>query len=315
MSPLASGLASQLGLKEEVTWGTAVTPDRFYEIRSLSIKQEIERIESEAIRAGTRVMRSDDWLAGRKVVAGDIELELSSKNWALLGKHMFGGIVTAGAGPYTHTLTPGDLTGKGLTIQGGLPDTAGTVQPFTWAGCKVASWEMSFDNQGLVPVTLSVVGKSETTATGLATAAYTSSNALLSFTHGAITLGGSSFKVRSGSLSGDNGLNAERFYVGQDATSEPLEAALRDYSGTLECDFESLTAYNRFVNGTEAALVLTFTRSADIVQITTNVRFDGETPDVSGPDILTQTLPFKCVGSTTDASAITMVVTSSEATP
>jgi hypothetical protein len=316
MSTIPSGLGAALGIAEEVTWGTAVTPPtRWYEFRGMALAQDIARIESEAIRANTRVMRSDDWTPGRKGVAGDLTVELSTKNMALLHKHMFGGVATSGAGPYTHTFTPGTLTGKGLTVQELLPDTSGTVRALTVPGVKVASWELSFDNEGLVPLTLSFVGKSATTATAAGTPSYTSSNNVFSFAHGSLTIAGSSAPVRSGSLSGDNGLDLERFFFGQDTISEPLEAGMREYGGSLEIDFESLTQYDRFVNGTEAALVIAFTRGSDSITYTANVRFDGATPEVGGPEILSMTVPYKCVGSTTDASALTAVVVSSESTP
>jgi len=54
-------------------------------------------------------------------------------------------------------------------------------------------------------------------------------------------------------------------------------------------------------------MVLDFTSGTDRVTITTNVRFDGESPQVGGREILTQSVPFKCVG-TTDAAAITAVL-------
>jgi len=228
---------------------------------------------------------------------------------------MIGAPVTAGAGPYTHTVSPSDLSGRSLTVQVGRPDIGGTVRAFTFAGMKVASWELSCSVDELALCTLSMVGMTETTATALATPSYTASNALFAFTHGAITVAGSSFPVKEVSLSGDNGLDGERFYVGQPTTSEPLEASWRDYSGSLTADFVDLVAYQRFVSGTEAALVVTFTRGADAIQVTTNVRFDGSSPEVGGADILEQSLDFKCVGPSTDASALTVVVTSSEATP
>lgn len=311
-----SSISAQLGLKAESTWGTAVVVDRFYELISESLDYDVERLESEAIRASTRVQRSDDWTAGSKTVSGNIELDLSTKNWALLFGHMLGTTVTTGTGPYTHTITPGDLTGKGLTIQVGRPSTDGTVQPFTFNGCKIAGWELSSEVGGLGRVSLDVVGKDMTTATSLATASYTASNSLLSFVHGAVSLAGSSAKVRSMTISGDNALEAERFFIGQDTTSEPLEAGYRQYTGTLEMDFESLTAYDRFRNGTEGAFSAVFTRSTDSITIAGNVRFDGpSTPNVDGQGILGISMPIKFLGSSTDASALTVTVVSGEATP
>lgn len=312
-----SGISAQLMLAEESTWGTAVTVTRAYELRSESIGHDIGRIESDGIRAGQRVQRSEDWLGGAEKIAGSVELELSTKNWALLGKHMMGSVATAGAGPYTHTLTPGDLTGKGLTGQVGRPDVSGTVQPFTFAGLKVAGWELSCEagNEDPALVTLDLVGKSETTATALATASYTASNALFAWPHLAITIGGSPVNWRSFSLKGTNPLKDDRFRGGVTTVDEPLENGLRTYEGSITLDFDTLTQYNRFVNGTEAALVATFTRGADIIAITTNSRFDGVPPAVESRDLLQVEVPFKCIGPTTDAGALTVVVTSSEATP
>lgn len=312
---LRSSLAAQFGVGEEATWATAVTPTRFYEIRDLDVAYEIERVESEAIRASTRIARSDDWIAGTKKVSGSFGVDLMTKNMALLFKHAMGNVVTTGTGPYVHTLTPGTLTGKGLTMQGGYPSTDGVVNAFTWNGGKISEWTLACSAGELATLDLNVLAKEQTAATALATASYTSANALFSFTHGAITIGGATALIRECELKGNNGMDGERWFVGQDTTSEPLEKELRVYDGTLTADFESMTALNRYINGTEAALVLTFTRGADIVKVTANIRVDGENPTVSPGEILELSQPFKCLGSTTDASAVTVEITSAEAAP
>ena len=56
---LNSGLAAQFGVAEETTWGTAATPDRFYEFVSEGIKNDLARIESKGLRSQNRVLRSD----------------------------------------------------------------------------------------------------------------------------------------------------------------------------------------------------------------------------------------------------------------
>lgn len=310
-----SGIAGQLGLKEETTWGTAVVVDRFYELLSEEIDFEPARVESEGIRSEQRVIRSDDWGAGTKRVSGSIELELSTKNMALLFKHAMGTLGTTGAGPYTHTLTPGTLTGKGLTVQAGRPSSDGTVQPFTWNGCKITAWELAFEIDQHVTLTLEIVGKDQTTGTALATASYTSSNLLLSFTHGAIALGGSAAKVKSGTIRGENALNLDRVFVGDTSISEPLENGRREYSFDLTCEFESLTSLNRVVNGTEAALSLAFTRSTDSITVAGNIRTDEGMPNLADMDILEQPLTGKFVATAADSTAISVVVVSSEATP
>jgi hypothetical protein len=312
---IGSGISGQFGLKEETTWGTAVTVDRFYELLSESIGYEIDRMESEAIRSDQRVIRSDDWGAGTKRVSGPFKIELSTKNIALLMKHALGTVNTTGAGPYTHTCTPGSLTGKGLTIQAGRPSSDGTVNPFTWNGCKIVSWELSFELGKHVTLTINVVGKDQTTGTALATASYTASNNLLSFTHGAITVAGSAIKVKSGTIKGENALNTDRVFLGDTTISEPIENGRREYSFELNCEFESLTALGRVVSGTEAALSLAFTRSTDSVTVAGNVRFDDGMPALEGMDMLEQPLSGKFVATAADSTAISVTVISGESSP
>lgn len=310
-----AGIAGQLGLAAESTWGTPVTVTRFYELISESISYEIARIESEGIRSEQRVIRSDDWTPGTKRVSGSVELELSTKNMALVFVHALGGLSTSGAGPYTHTITPATLTGKGLTVQVGRPSSDGTVQPFTFDGVKITAWELAFELDQIVKLTLELVGQDQTTGTALATASYTASNSLLAFTHGAITVGGSAVKVKSGTIRGENPLNLDRVFLGDTTINEPIENGRREYTFDLACEFESLTALNRIVNGTEAALSVAFTRSTDSITVTGNLRFDEGMPALEGFDVLEQPLSGKFVATAADSTAITVAVVSGEATP
>lgn len=314
-----SGISAQLALLVESVYGTAVTVSRFYEVRLFNVKYHKARIVSDAIRAGSSVERSDDWMAGAETVSGTVELDLTTKNIAYLLQFLGFTVATAGAGPYTHSGTPvaGNLTGKSFTLQGGFPDTSGTVQPFTWSGCKVTKWGLSWTANESEPIKLSldIVGQTQTTATGLAAASYTASNAIFSWVHAATTFAGSAVKVKKFELSGDLGLDVERFHGGSALMSEPLEAAKRAYTGAALLDFTGLTDINRYWNGTETALVQTITRSTDVVTITANARFDGDPPEVSGRGLLEVNMPFTCVATGADSTALTVVVTSGEATP
>ena len=59
--------------------------------------------------------------------------------------------------------------------------------------------------------------------------------------------------------------------------------------------------------------MLTFTSGADILAITTNVRYDGETPTVSGAELLELPVPFMAISDTSDAAAYTAVLTNADA--
>ena len=225
--------------------------------------------------------------------------------------------MTAGAGPYTHTATPGDLAGKSLSIQVGRPDIAGVVRPFSYTGCKIATAELGFSVNEYAQMTLGIYGAHEDTGQALGTASYPASYAPFVFTAGSVSVAGSGFDVKEGSLSIDNGLATDRHFIRSttpERPKEPLEANRRAITGELTADFVDLTAYNRFVSGTEAALVLTFNSGASsILTVTMNVRYDGTTPNIGGDELLEQSLPFKAVSGTSDAAAITVVTTNSDA--
>jgi len=315
--PLASGLAGQLGLAEEVTYGTYVAPTRFTEFNTESLHLERERIESAGIRAGRRILHR--WAQGIQRVNGDIELELAPQGMALIWKHILGANVDSGTGPYTHTITPGDLTGKSLSIQIGRPTISGTVQAFSYLGCKIAQAELDLKTNDWAMLKLSIYGAHEDTSQTLGTASYPATLTPFVFTQGSLTVAGSAFDVISANVSIDNGFAVDRHFIRAttpERPKEPLEAKRRTITGTLTADFVDLTAYNRFVNGTEAALVVTLNAGAAAqTTITMNVRYDGTTPSIGGDELVGQELPFKAVSATSDAAAITVAVLNSDTTP
>lgn len=312
-----SGLAAQLGVKAETTWGTFVAPTRFYPLISESLTEEIDRIESEGIIAGARVLRSEQWAAGNVDVGGDIQTELYQQGMGALLKACFGAVSTSGAGPYTHTFTPGDLTDDHLSVQVGKPDVAGTVQPFSFVGMKVTDWELAMEAGGLVTLSTSLVGKSLATSESLATASYgTGAATPFTFKHASATIAGGAANVKKLTISGSNGLDTDRRFIGSEYRAEPLEAELREYGGTVDLEFENLTQYNQFRNANEVALVSTISAGASASLTTTmNVRFDGATPEVDGKGIVQLSAPYKCIGTSTDATAITAVLISNDTTP
>ena len=157
---IRSGINAQWGFDEESAWGTGVTPTRFLPFISEKVNQNIARIESKSIRVGRRVIDSSSWAAGDITIAGQIQTEVYDRNMGLLFKHMFGAVTTSGAGPYAQTYTPGDLTGKSLTMQFGRPGVAGTVHPFTYAGCKISKWQLQCSVNQFVTLGLDITAKS-----------------------------------------------------------------------------------------------------------------------------------------------------------
>jgi Phage tail tube protein len=315
--PLASGLGGQLGLAEEVTYGTYVAPARYLEFNTENVNYERERIESAGIRAGRRVLHR--WAQGIQRVQGRIVMECAPQGNALLWKHILGSISTSGTNPYTHTATPGDLSGKSLTLQIGRPDIGGTVRSFSYLGCKIASAELACSLNQWAMLTLNVYGAHEDTTQTLGTASYPATYTPFTFTAGSLQIAAANYDVQEFSMSIDNGLALNRHFIRAttpERPKEPLEANRRAITGTITSDFIDLTAYNRFVNGTEAAMVLTFNSGAAAqLTVTLNVRYDGETPDIGGAELVGQSLPWKALSSTSDAAAVTVAITNADTTP
>ena len=137
---IGSGMSAQIGYGLESTPGVAVDPTLFLPFRSESLEDTRERVNSESIVAGRRVLDDDNWNGGPITVGGMVQHDLYDRGLGPLFKACFGGKATSGSGPYTHVFTPGALSS--YTIQKGVPDVAGTVHPMTFAGNYVASWEV-----------------------------------------------------------------------------------------------------------------------------------------------------------------------------
>ena len=307
---MSGGADAQIGWKSESTPGTAVVVDTFQPFVSENIKQNIEYLDTATISA-RKVLRLTK--QGSKMVEGGFSMELPNQDVAVLMKHMFGGVSTTGAGPYVHTYTPDALEGDALTVQVGRPASTGTVHPFTYAGCKISEWTIAASVGQIATLDCSVVGMTETTGTALASASYASDWEPFVFTEASLSITGSSVAtVRDVTLSGNNAIE-RRVRLGSATSVQPLEIGLRSYTGTITTDFDDLTHYGLFTAGTETALVLTFDNGTDDLEITCNIQFTGETPEVGGFDLLGQSLPFRCISSTSDAAAITAVLTNGEA--
>lgn len=314
---ISSGLGSQFGFAAEGTAGTFQTPTKFLEFTGESLALHRNRIPRRGMRAGRRTLYG--WAATEQWVDGDVNIELGPQGSALLFKHALGSVVTTGANPYTHTCTPGSPDALALTVQVNRPDIGGVDRAFSYLGCSITGFELGCKVGEFLMGKFSFYGMHEDTAQALASASYPAGYAPFVFTQASLTIAAAAYDITEFTFAGDNGLKTGRHYMRATTPERPKlskEADQRQYTGTLKSDFIDLTAYNRFVNGTEAALAMTFNAGASAqLIITANVRFDGDTPQVSGPSLLEQSLPFVCTSGTSDAAAVTIAVVNADTTP
>jgi hypothetical protein len=294
---IRSGIAGQLGIAAETTWGTYAVADHWYEPDNESLNLNKARIEGKGLRANNRVLRSDRWASGKIDVSGDVQLAVLNKSFGLWFKHMLGAsLITADGAGWKHTSTFGDPYGLGLTVQVGRPDGSGTVRPFSYTGCKVQQWDLSNAVDGTLDLKVTLDGQQETTAQTLAAASYAATTELFYFTQGAITVGGSSsYNIKQWNLSNQTGIKQDRYFInGLGTKSEQIINAWAQPSGALTAEFTDLTGYNLYVNGTVSALSFTYqtvttydtAKPYKIVITVPACRFDGTTPKLGGPDIL-----------------------------
>jgi hypothetical protein len=311
---IRSGLAAQLGLAESSTFGTYQTPTRFLEFVEESLEYQIERVESPGLRANNRVLRTDRYAPGQKRVEGSITLEPATKGFGLVLKHALGSAsITTPSGATNaslHAHTLGDIYGTSLTVQVGRPDSSGTVQPFSFLGCRADTLSFTSSVDEVLQCELGLVGQDMTTAEALATATYPTTGSAASYeqfywTQGVISLAGSAVAVVTDfEMEINNNLKSDRYFLGGATMSEPILAGMTEITGTVTVEFLNLTAYERFVDNTQVALTAKWTAATAIESSTfpyievniPKVRFDGPAnPQVGGPDVITHELPFKAL--------------------
>jgi hypothetical protein len=303
---VGSGLGSQLGIAEESTWGTAVAVTRFYPVDSVNVKLMKKPVQGQGLQAGTFVNQGSLRADTATWASGDAMVDFTSKQMGLLMKHALGSaaIVQNGAtAAWTQTWTLGStVTGKGLTVQYGAPQTNGTVVPYTIAGCKVSSWDLSCAQTDILKAKFSFVGQTVTTATSLASASYPTASNVFHFKQGSLTVAGSPYLgFRDFTLTGDNGLADDMFYLGNAGLiAEPVRKDFTklNFKGTV--DFVDTTLSAAYAADTELAIVLSFVGKQivtgspnyyETLTITLNgLRVNGDVPVVPGPDILS--IPF-----------------------
>jgi hypothetical protein len=313
-------------------WGNTTTVNRFYEFVSEGMKLRAPRMVSTALRAGNKVSRSDRSVPDRQGVTGPVVLEVKTKAFGLLLKHLMGTITTTGPTDscYTHTATIGLMQGRGLTGQVGRPVAGSTyVQAFTFNGCKVMSWEFTCSVGGILMLNLTLLAQDGSVSTALAVASYPTGDELFTFGGGRVQINSLDVGLAGDiSIACDMGLAERRFTRQSLLPAEPLEANKRTYTVRVGAEFSDMLHYNRFSSATQAgrstAVTISWTAPTlagastypSITFTMPSVAFDEAEPTVAGPELLRADLvgmAENSTGGTQDALSIAYVTT--DATP
>lgn len=308
MAGPATGERSIWGCAVESTYGTPVTPDRFLEFLPGETMERRQRtITSQGIRGGTINLpqASREVMVGRDG-GGDVSFEVATTGFGRLLLHALGGTPTytqqGVTTAYLHTYPLGDTTGKMLTVQKQLVAADGTViSPFTFHGVKILDVEWSIDVNGFLIMKLTTDAEDVERTTAAATASY-STTKLFRFDQGAVTLDAVAIaSVSNARVALTRPLKTDRDYLGSNQLKkEPVANGKPNVDGQFQAEFLSAADfYAAYENYTSVALVLEFVGDTiastfkETFRITVPViKFQGETPKVSGTEVINASPSF-----------------------
>jgi hypothetical protein len=309
-----------IGFKEETTFGTGVTPDRFLEFTSETIDFDRTFYQSPALRPGSRLARSKGRALVKDGGKGDIDLEVPTRGLGAFLKVLLGvgssTLVSAGLYQQVFTLIKDDFL-PSVTLQKGIPRLgANVVDAYTARGAVCSSFELSMANSDVLKLKSSWLAREIDTTTAYAVPSYPAASEMFTFLGAGLTVGGTVTvptatalatggttvaNVRDFSLALDQKLDSNGFNMGGKGkrSRRPAVGVGDVVTGKITAEYDATTLRDIVASQTPVALVATFEANTDIVagskptlQITVpDVRLDGDAlPKSNGGDVITQSL-------------------------
>ena len=235
----------QVGFKAESVYGTNVVVNKFLPYLTQAIMPVFATPEILSMKPTQYAVGTDRFERFFSDAAGVVQFHPANKSSisSLLAPAL-GSEVTTGPTEttvYTHTGTYGDLTGKSLTVQTGVPDNAGTVTAHTFGGCKVGGLKFAMDFGGPLVCDLDIThAQSYTTATGLAVASFPVSAEYYFFSEATWTVDGTMLPVRKVMVDIKNVYAKREFINGQAGVqSEALQSAIPQISFSFDTEYNA----------------------------------------------------------------------------
>jgi hypothetical protein len=332
---IRSGLANQVGFVKEVTYGTGVTVTKFLPVKKADFKLDKGIAQGTGLFSGDFLDRSTQRAKTTRSGTLSMELDVQNKDMGLLIQALMGTTVTPviqGAGPgYLQTHTLADPFGKSLTIQTGVPELTGTVRPYTFVGCKVLGAEFTMQPDELFTCSLDIDARDVTEATGLASASYATALTPFSIGQGGGATPANGLTVKTGTFGGETTLDGvrqatvnikrlskdDRFNLGNAGLkSEPvLNDKTEAITGTLSMEYLDKTKIaDLFAADTATSIVIEALGANTNASFYYTFRitlpacyFNGDTPIVDGPDVVTGDFPFVCLYDGTNLPKIEII--------
>lgn len=310
---IRSGLAGQVGIAVETTYGTPVTPSVFLEpLEAVAIRDTSTWEIGGGVAAGRLQKLTSRRRRTAYGAAGTLPLEVTNRGMGKLLRALMGTPVTpvqqGATAAYLQEHVLADPWGQFLTVQSGVPDLGGVVRPYTLTGGKITGAEFSCSVGQTLRSTFDLIGRELVESLALGTAAYPTDLAPFSWTDLTIKVG--STVAAATPVSGIRGVTCrvgrpsreDRNYAGSGGKiAEPVINDYQPVTGSLDVDFMDKTVFaDRFHSGGSFGLDIDFV--GPVIEGANNERFritldgcvlTGETPQLNGPDIVTGQVPFE----------------------
>lgn len=313
---LPSGMGSQLGLKKESVYGTAVTVDKFYEFDSESLTLSPNFNDSTGLRANRMFQPSGRMRPTTRSAGGDVAMQVPTKLFGSILDLLNGATNTpaqqGSTTAYKTTFNVGtSVPNKSATIQVNKPDVGANDHPFTYPGGVLTQAAFSCDANGVLSATLTWWTQDETTPSttpagaSLASASYATgvTSWIGSGSGVAININGSGYTyANSWSLTWAQPYRTDQPHLGSGGTfAQPIPNGLPTVSGTINGDWDSEVRYLLMRAGTIVDIYADFVGNTIASTYKEEIKFDctaaqirGGGTTVGGPDVLTQGIDFVC---------------------
>jgi hypothetical protein len=322
----ADTLDAQLGFGVESVYGTAVTPTRWIEFLSDTVKKDKTRILSRGLRAGGSKVQPRGARTGSIRASGDIEAEIQTKAMGLYFKHLFGAVAVtqpdAGGNPtvYDQTFTPAGVAGLSGTLESAFLDDDGNPHRKTISGAKLATGEFSFKANELAQVKFGINAQNIVTGDAKTAATYASGFTQFGSADIALSLGGTPILAEDATVTFNNQLDSKDYLGNSGLQDAPKTLERLGIEASVAAPWQSWTDYARLDSDAEAQLIITCTGPVIsgmfnfMLRLTMKVRTDGETPSIGGRERINQPLKFTAVGDT-PGEACTLLYRTTDTTP
>lgn len=342
---IGSGLAAQIGIVKESVVNTPVAVTTFNPFLDDNLQTRPNFAVDMGLQAGKLIPDVQRRVKVSEDAGGDLTFNAASKGFGRWLQAAMGSAPTptqiSTSGVYTQIHNVGSADGTTWTVQKGIPSTDGTVNPFTYSGCKITAWELSCAPNGLVlfkpTIDAMQVQPTGAGALGLQTASYSVDqnfgfNNCVVQTFTAMTVVSGTWTptspvsmgvVRNISIKGGQPKKVDRWAAGSQIKAEALGNNWLVPTGQIDVDYASNALYTQFEAGTSLGLFINIT-GAIIGTSGTNVATiqcimpaitleQGSSPQTNGPDVVTVSYPFSAYGDGTNG-AMQFVLLSTDVT-